>query len=458
METLIDTRPVAQFSPLGSEHPANFSWDKLTGLADRQYLLHTLRSWLGAKCSPPVTVMLFNIDDFKAINRSVGHRIGDRWLCAIARRLQARAGEHCVIGRFSGDEFLLISRDPQLAVSEVCKRAQRISIALSRPVAVGGQVMMRHVSASSSSSHGREVYAEQLLGDVERQMRLKRRSRQHMPRAKLKSTEEFRDLQRAIDAGRQIEVHYQPEIDLCSGHVVGVEALARWRHPRKGLQPASRFIGLAERSGLVVPLSWLVLHRALHQTVIWQQRHPLDNFTLRVNASPLQVMSEGFAKDVLEALSFHGLAASILCIEVTEHQVMKCKGVAESELRKLREHGVRVAIDDFGIGHSSLGRLKDLPADCLKIDRSFVRACHINKRERALVETIARLADIFDMDVVAEGIENEEELAFLRGLGIGLGQGEFFAMALEADACERLFESSFYDSPALKSEPVSVIV
>lgn len=139
-----------------------------------------------------------------------------------------RGGEHSVIGRFSGDEFLLISQDPELTVSEVCGRAQRISMALSRPVAVGGQVMMRHVSASSSSSHGREVYAEQLQGDVERQMRLKRRSRQHMPKAKLKSTEEFRDLQRAIDAGRQIEMQHQPEFDLHSGQVVGVEALARW--------------------------------------------------------------------------------------------------------------------------------------------------------------------------------------------------------------------------------------
>lgn len=224
------------------------------------------------------------------------------------------------------------------------------------------------------------------------------------------------------------------------------------------LQPASRFIGLAERSGLVAPLSWLVIHRALHQTIIWQQRHLLEHFTLRVNAPPLQVMSEGFAKDVLEALSFHGLAASILCIEVTEHQVMKCKSVAESELRKLREHGMRVVIDDFGIGHSSLGRLKDLPADCLKNDRSFVRACHINKRERALVETIARLAAIFDMDVVAEGIKSQEELDFHRGLGIGLGQGGFFAMPLEPDACERLFENSFYDSPALENEPVSIAV
>ena len=458
METQIYTPPVAKFSSVGSEHPANFSWDKLTGLADRPYLLHTLRSWLSEKCSLPVTVMLFNIDNFKAINRSVGYRIGDRWLCAIARRLQARAGEHTVIGRFSGDEFLLISQDPELDVSQVCKRAQLISVALSKPVAVGGKVMMRHVSASSSSSHGREVYAEQLLEDVERQMRLKRRSRHHLPKTKLKSTEEFRDLQRAIDAGRQIEVHYQPEIDLRSGEVVGVEALARWRHPRNGLQPASRFIGLAERSGLVVPLSWLVLHRALHQMVIWRQRHTLEHFILRVNASPLQVMSEGFAQEVLEALSFHGLASSILCIEVTEHQVMKCKGVAELELRKLREQGVRVAIDDFGIGHSSLGRLKDLPADCLKIDRSFVRACHINKRERALVETIARLADIFDMDVVAEGIKSQEELAFLRGLGIGLGQGELFAMALVPDACERLFEKSFYDSPALEIDTVSIAV
>ena len=458
LETTIDRRPTTQYLPSGSELSASFSWDKLTGLADRPYLLQTLRSWLGEQCSWPVTVMLFNIDDFKAINQNVGYRIGDRWLCAIARRLQARAGDTCLVGRFGGDEFLLISKDPDLDANQVVQRAREISEALSKPVAVGGQVMMRHVSVSSSTSHGRAVYAEQLLGDVERRMRRERRTRLHLPKAKLKSTAEFRDLQQAIDAGRQIEVHYQPEVDLQSGKVVGVEALARWRHPRDGLLPASRFIELAERSGLVVPLSWMVLHRALHQTVIWQQRHQWQRFTLRVNVSPLQVMSDGFANEVLEALSFHGLAASTLCLEVTEHQVMKCKGVVGTELRKLREQGVQVAIDDFGIGHSSLGRLKDMSADCLKIDRSFVRACHRNKRERALVETIVRLAAIFEMDVVAEGIKSEGELLFLQSLGVKLGQGELFAMALDPEACERLFELPIFDNPALPTEAFELAV
>ncbi|MGB0865936.1 MAG: diguanylate cyclase domain-containing protein, partial [Granulosicoccaceae bacterium] len=201
----------------------SMSWDKLTGLADRQHLLYHLQNRLDSGLLP-VSVMLFNIDDFRTINWRVGHRVGDRFLCAIARRLQARRSSQCRVGRFGADEFLLIKQDTSLDADQVFTRAREIASALSKPVAVAGQVLSRAVSTGASSSHGRQVDAESLVSEAELQLRRARQSARHLPKQRLRNNADTLDLERAIEAGKQIEVHYQPEVNLHTGKVAGVEA------------------------------------------------------------------------------------------------------------------------------------------------------------------------------------------------------------------------------------------
>lgn len=427
------------------------SKDSLTGLADRQCVLHSLGNWLAQPEPPDVSIILFNIENFRSVNHSFDHSLGDRWLCAVARRLQAKADSYCLVGRMSGDEFLLVTANPKLGKTQVPFLAKSISANLSRPVAVGNNVLKRTVRSFYSCSHDREVTAEQLLREAEQGMRKLRQRTARLPsRSKYSESRDCDDLQLAIDAGRQIEVHYQPEVDLKTGGLVGLEALVRWRHPRRGLQPASRFIQLAERSGLVVPLSWLVLNRALGQMQQWRESHADFAITVRVNASPLQIMGVGFAGRVLEVLAFHGLPASTLCVEVTEHQIMQCQPSVAKELQILRSEGVSIALDDFGVGHSSLSRLRDIPTDCLKIDQSFIKGSCMAESDRNLLQMITRLADAYGLLAVAEGIETEAELKTVQALGITRGQGNYFSSAVMPENVEQFFSGSFFDNESVR--------
>lgn len=405
-------------------------WDGLTGLPDRQLITHKLQARLDSTdpCSRPVSVLLFNIDGFKAVNREAGGPIGDRWLCAIARRLQARCNRHSFVGRLGGDEFVLINHDPCLSKKDVPQLAAELASSLAKPVAVAGKVLQRQVSVSSSCSHGRLVSAEQLLKEAQRRMRRLRKSYKDLPEPELYIGSEYQALERATSAGRQIEVFYQPEVNLESGRVVAVEALALWRHPHKGLQPASRFQQFAERSGLVAPLNCLVMHRAMHQAMIWQQRYP----TLRISVklASAQLLVPGFAREVLESLVFHQLSASALCLLVNERHLLKCKPDAVLELQNLRAQGVKISVNAMDLAHSSIGKLRHLAVDFLKIDRRLVRGCEVDNCQRGRLETLMRLADVFEFQVLADGIETQSELATLRALGVVQGQGGVLCQAL----------------------------
>jgi EAL domain-containing protein (putative c-di-GMP-specific phosphodiesterase class I) len=227
-------------------------------------------------------------------------------------------------------------------------------------------------------------------------------------------------------------VHYQPEVMLSDVRLVGVEALVRWNHPQRGLIVAGAFVGLAEESGLIADIGRFVLTEACRQVADWARRFPSTPLTLRANVSGRQLSQPALLRDVTVALAESGLDPERLCLEITETALMSDVDASIRMLRWIRDLGVRLAIDDFGTGYSSLGYLERFPVDALKIDRSFVSGLGIDPKSAAIVRTLLTLAQVLDLDVVAEGVETGEQVTQLRALGCERGQGFLYAPGLAA--------------------------
>lgn len=244
------------------------------------------------------------------------------------------------------------------------------------------------------------------------------------------------DLRHGIEAG-QLELHYQPKVDMRTGAIAGAEALVRWNHPRRGLISPADFIPVAERSGLILPLGSYVLGEGCRQAAAWRDQG-LGDLRVAVNVSPVQVLRQDIVGTVAQALEDSGLPPTLLEVEITEGVLLREEDKALQRLKALRDLGVHLAIDDFGTGYSSLSYLKRLPVHCLKIDQAFVRHLTTNPEDVRLTRVIIGMAHDFGLEVVAEGVETPEHAAFLRHEGCDLGQGYYFSRPLAAAAFQAL--------------------
>jgi diguanylate cyclase (GGDEF)-like protein/PAS domain S-box-containing protein len=422
--------------------------DPLTELPNRTLIMDRLGQAVqrADRATGHVVLIFLDLDHFKVVNDSLGHRGGDAVLCQVADRLRAAVRPADTVGRFAGDEFVVLC-ERVADEAEARSIAERLSSAFARPFPVGGD---EHVLGASLGIAllDPEGDPEALLRDADSAMyRAKERGRARIEvfDVGMRAWADGRlqteaQLRRALD-GDELEVHYQPIVDLRDGSVAGVEALVRWRHPERGLVAPGAFIPVAEASGLIVPLGRRVLELACTQAAAWDalrgDRPPL---AVHVNLSPRQLHDQGLVETVEATLRATGARPSGLVLEITESTLIDRGPTPLALLERLRDLGVQLVLDDFGTGYSSLSYLAQLPIGGLKVDRSFVAG--LDSGQAPIVDAIVRLARAFDLSVVAEGVEDERQLAALRRLGCELAQGYLFARPLTAEALTPLLAAA----------------
>ncbi|MDX6697789.1 MAG: hypothetical protein QOE65_1186 [Solirubrobacteraceae bacterium] len=414
--------------------------DPLTGLPNRTLFLDRLAVALARvqRRRSAVAVLFLDLDRFKVINDSLGHEIGDRLLMDLAVRLQEVLRPGDTVARFGGDEFTILCEDVD-GEHDAVLIAERSAEAVAAPFVLGETEAFLTASVGIAMATGRGARPEELIRDADAAMyRAKElgKSRyelfdEDMRDRALERLQVENDLHRAIERG-ELCIHYQPMVELASETVVAVEALVRWEHPERGLLAPDQFIPLAEETGQIVALGDWVLREACAQHARWRRQGggaPL----LSVNLSARQLQQPGLVADVRDALADAGMHPGDLCLEITESVVVQERGSAIAALDALRGQGVRIAIDDFGTGYSSLRLLKDVPADLLKIDRSFVSGLGSDPQDRPIVQTVIGLAAALGLDAVAEGVETPEQLAELLATGCRYAQGFHFARPMLAE-------------------------
>jgi diguanylate cyclase (GGDEF)-like protein len=400
--------------------------------------------------STQVAVMLLGLDHFKLVNDSFGHDSGDLMLRLVTQRLESFVGSGGMLARFSGDVFCLLVNGVPSEV-EALRIADEICATMAAPYQLDGDEVFVTLSVGIAMSGGPDSVAtpETLLRDADAALhRAKERGR---ARSEL-FVEDYRatavhrlrtanDLHRALTE-QEFRVVYQPEVDLRTGHVTGVEALVRWHHPERGLVPPGEFIPLAEQTGLIAGIGAWVLDTALAQAALWSQsRYDGTAVTVWVNLSARQLSDPGLVDLVADTLRRHGVDAAQLGLEITESALLEDAEGAVTALSSLRELGVRLAVDDFGTGYSSLSYLKRLPVDAVKIDRSFVDGLAVDGDDSAIVAAVAGMARALRLTTIAEGVENLDQLQALKRLGCDLAQGYFFTTPQPPSHINRLLES-----------------
>jgi diguanylate cyclase (GGDEF)-like protein/PAS domain S-box-containing protein len=424
--------------------------DSLTGLPNRLSFVDALGEALGKATisGSPVGILFLDLDHFKLINDSLGHHAGDALLRAVAPRLRAHLRPGDVVARFGGDEFgILIDRLAD--EGEAVAIADRVATAFTQPFSLDG--VDHFVSASigvavSRASEERAVNAELLIRDADAAMyRAKEGGRARvvlfdaeMRAGAVRRLEVERELRHALDRD-ELALFYQPVVNLRSGDITGLEALVRWRHPERGTLDPAEFVSIAEDSGLIEPIGRWVQERACRQALEWHQLRPDSRpFDVAVNLSARQVAHRDLAGTVEEILARTGLDPVHLRLEITESVLVDESTTAISSLEALNDLGVRLVLDDFGTGYSSLAYLNRFPFHALKIDRSFVDALGIEQEATAIVEAIIGMARALSLEVIAEGVESEVQLAELQRLGCDYGQGYLFQPAMPEREVSRL--------------------
>jgi diguanylate cyclase (GGDEF)-like protein/PAS domain S-box-containing protein len=419
--------------------------DGLSGLANRALFRDRLEHALdrAARSKASLAVLFLDLDDFKLVNDSLGHAAGDTLLIEVARRLSncLRGGD--TAARFGGDEFAVLMEEIVNA-DEACDVAERITDALREPMVVLDREI--HVRASIGIAFNRlgtedssELIQAADVAMYAAKARGKGRYEVYQPAlqtAVVERLERTADLQRAVDQG-EFEIFYQPILSLEGGAGIGLEALVRWRHPERGLLLPKDFIGLAEETGLIVPIGRWVLHTACAQNAAWIQAG-LPAVSMAVNLSARQFANDSLIDDVEMALRESGMAAGLLELEITEGMVITNPERALRVLNSIKAMGVRLAIDDFGTGYSSLAQLKHFPIDTLKVDRSFIRDIPNDNEDRAITEAIIAMGKSLGLNVVAEGVETVQQLDFLRHKDCDEMQGFYFSKPVAPDDLAQL--------------------
>jgi diguanylate cyclase (GGDEF)-like protein len=418
--------------------------DDLTGLLNRRALLSHLEARLAADQPGPVCVLYLDLDRLKAVNDYFGHNAGDEYIREFANRLLGQTGEEWLIARLGGDEFVAVPLWPVESASaaeiagrlhrQVCEQVVIDGEAMSRTVSIGIGVGKPGVDAplgllhradqallAAKSEGGNTIVGFHDLMSLKSQFR--HDIELHLP---------------GVIATDALTLHYQPEIDLETGEVVAAEALVRWVHPVHGLLLPEVFVDVAESINLATELGSWVLRRACSDYRDWRQAGLAQNLTIRVNVSPVQLVSRGFVDSVAQALYDFEIDSKSLCLEITETMAVNDIGATLHTLSELKSLGVYIAIDDFGTGYSVLTHLKSLPVDFIKIDKSFVRDLGFNPGDLAIVRAIIGLAEAFRLEIVAEGVETVSAAKTLVQHGCRRAQGFLLSRPLPAEALSAL--------------------
>jgi diguanylate cyclase (GGDEF)-like protein/PAS domain S-box-containing protein len=420
--------------------------DSLTDLPNRRLFVDRLKQALRRirrREDLRVAVLFMDLDGFKAVNDSLGHDTGDRLLVEVKERLKGCLRPEDTLARFGGDEFVVLIEDVRV-LDEAVRVAERIVEGLREPFLLDGREL--YVDASIGVGLGTDAMngSEELLREADTAMyRAKAEGSGYkvfdeaMYGRAVNRLELENDLRRAIE-GNEFVVHYQPIVSLQTGAVWGVEALVRWEHPERGLLGPDEFVPVAEESGLVVPMGELVLEDACRRAVEWQREFPRTSpLALSVNLSGRQLRRPDLHEVIGLALTESGLPASSLGLDITETVYISALDANTAALDRLRALGIRISLDDFGSGYSSLSYLKRLPADILKIDRSFTKGLGVEVEDTAIVQTVIDLAHILGMEVVAEGVEIEEQETLLKEMGCDFAQGFYLSKPLQPDEVSR---------------------
>jgi diguanylate cyclase (GGDEF)-like protein/PAS domain S-box-containing protein len=413
--------------------------DELTALPNRSYLMHILHDRLATAGIDGVAVLFVDLDQFKVINDSLGHEVGDLLIQEIASRLRSALRDEDVLARFGGDEFIVVLSGEPVDVAERLRRA------VHPPVIIGEHELYVTASIGYATNHETGMSPNDMLRDADAAMyRAKARGRDCVEAFEaggyetgvlaLRTTGELR---RGIERG-EVVPYFQPIVDLESGRTLGFEVLARWLHPDRGLLPPAEFLPLAEETGLLVELGSRILRDSMAQLAQWRAAgHAFANCSLSVNVGTRQLVDPNFYDVVVDALAETGLDADSLWLEITETALLADVKAATVALRELRSLGLHLSVDDFGTGYSSLTYLKRFPVEAIKIDRSFVAGLGIESEDSTIVEAVVRLGQSLGLNVVAEGIESPLQLARLRELGCDRGQGYLFGRPRPAQLIER---------------------
>jgi diguanylate cyclase (GGDEF)-like protein/PAS domain S-box-containing protein len=419
--------------------------DSLTGLPNRRYMLKMIADQILPEGVPPpqVVVLYFDLDFFKSVNDTHGHETGDRCLIEVARRIRAELPPEDMVSRFGGDEFVILTHAGLDAARE---RAVRLLGALAQPIVVDDIVVKLHGSIGIAGLLAAHRTPSELIRDADAAMyQAKERGRNRVEAfdAALQVSATRRAqmdvaLRFALERN-ELTLVFQPKVALADGRLCGFELLMRWNSPQYGEIKPDDFIPIAERSGMVVPIGLWALDQACLQLKKWQQDYPRAiPITLAVNVSMRQLVHSAFIGEVAQILVRSGVAPECIELELTESSAMANPQQTIENLSRLKDLGLRLALDDFGTGYSSLAYLQRLPIDVLKIDRAFARGLGRDNNDAGIVQMILTLAQLLDLDTVAEGVETAEQIAVLRRLGCRMGQGYFFSAGVPAAQAERL--------------------
>jgi diguanylate cyclase (GGDEF)-like protein/PAS domain S-box-containing protein len=434
--TVADRQEVAQLRSALSETAEQ---DLGTGLPHRRAMVARIEAAVSraSRRRGPLTLLMLDLDHFRVINANLGHAGGDHLLATIGARLTSLVGTAGEVGRFSGDRFAVLLEDVSLV--EAIGRIERIVATVREPVAYEGRSILVNLSMGvTERPAGSSGTADSLITEAELAVRTAHeRGHGQVVRfeAAMACPKDRLDLEaelRTAIAERQFLVYYQPVVALDACRVVEVEALVRWQHPERGLVSPGEFIPLAEDTGLILPIGWWVMEEACRQGALWNSQADMGAITISVNLSPRMFRLRDMPQRIAAILERTGLPATRLRLEITESVMIDDRAHAATALHALKELGVQLAIDDFGIGYSSLAYLQEFPVDVIKIDRRFVSSMAESRESSAIVRSIVNLAKSLDLETTGEGIETADQLAQLRELGSDRGQGYLFSRPLPA--------------------------
>jgi len=429
--------------------------DSLTGLPNRTLFLDRVEHAIARarRRSGSVAILFVDLDNFKCINDTLGHHVGDELLIAVSDRLLTSRRPEDTVARLGGDEFAILLEET-VPRSDAIRVAERITEKLQVPFTLEGHEVFVTCSIGIGFGDSGQDRSEELIRNAAVAMhRAKQDGKawyqpfdegmdaQMQERLRLEN-----DLRRALKR-EEFVVHYQPVVRLDSEQILGMEALVRWEHPEQGLVTPDKFVPLAEELGLIVPIGEWVLREACRQVREWQERYPADQpLRISVNLSARELQHPTLVEVIKEALREAELDPRLLTLEITESAVLKDEEHNIDALRRLGDLGIRFALDDFGTGYSSLAYLKRLPVDLLKLDRSFVETLGEDVEAEILLSGVISIASGLGLYVLAKGVETPEQLARVRSLGCVLAQGYYFSQPLSSEGAMKLLET--YNSGA----------